>query len=72
MQSWQELVAYRIVTNETLWTWPLGIKAMQGQFQTEWGMYAAGSVLIMLPVVLLFLYSAKWLVSGLTLGSVKG
>ncbi|HTP10966.1 MAG TPA: sugar ABC transporter permease [Anaerolineae bacterium] len=73
MQSWQEFpVAYRIVTNETLWTWPLGIKAMQGQFQTEWGMYAAGSVLIMLPVVLLFLYSAKWLVSGLTLGSVKG
>ncbi len=73
MQAWQEFpVAYRIVTNETLWTWPLGIKAMQGQFQTEWGMYAAGSMLIMLPVVLLFLYSAKWLISGLTLGSVKG
>ena len=73
MQSWQEFpVAYRIVTTDTLWTWPLGIKAMQGQFQTEWGMYAAASFLIMLPVVLLFLYSAKWLVSGLTLGSVKG
>jgi hypothetical protein len=55
-----------------MWTWTLGINAMQGQFQTEWGMYAAASVLIMLPVVLLFLYSAKWLVSGLTLGSVKG
>ena len=73
MQSWQEFpVAYRIVTNDVLWTWPLGIKAMQGQFETEWGMYAAGSMLIMLPVVLLFLYSAKWLISGLTLGSVKG
>jgi arabinogalactan oligomer/maltooligosaccharide transport system permease protein len=73
MTAWQEFpVAYRIVTNEKMWTWPLGIKAMQGQFQTEWGMYAAGSVLIMLPVVLLFLYSAKWLISGLTLGSVKG
>ncbi len=73
MQAWQEFpVAYRVVTKETMWTWTLGINAMQGQFQTEWGMYAAGSVLIMLPVVLLFLYSAKWLVSGLTLGSVKG
>ena len=73
MQAWQEFpMAYRIVTKETMWTWTLGINAMQGQFQTEWGMYAAGSVLIMLPVVLLFLYSAKWLVSGLTLGSVKG
>jgi len=73
MQAWQEFpVAYRVVTKETMWTWTLGINAMQGQFQTQWGMYAAGSVLIMLPVVLLFLYSAKWLVSGLTLGSVKG
>jgi arabinogalactan oligomer / maltooligosaccharide transport system permease protein len=73
MQAWQEFpVAYRLVTKETMWTWTLGIRAMQGQFQTEWGMYAAASVLIMLPVVLLFLYSAKWLISGLTLGSVKG
>lgn len=73
MNAWQEFqVAYRIVTADTMWTWPLGIKAMQGQFQTQWGMYAAASVLIMFPVVLLFLYSAKWLVSGLTLGSVKG
>lgn len=73
MQAWQEFpVAYRVVTKETMWTWTLGINAMQGQFQTEWGMYAAGSMLIMLPVVLLFLYSAKWLISGLTLGSVKG
>jgi len=74
MQSWQEFpVAYQIVQRkEMLWTWTLGIKAMQGQFQTEWGMYAAASFLIMIPVLGLFLYSAKWLISGLTLGSVKG
>ncbi len=43
MQAWQEFpVAYRVVTQETMWTWTLGINAMQGQFQTEWGMYAAG------------------------------
>lgn len=74
MQSWQEFpVAYQIVQRkELLWTWPLGIKAMQGQFQTEWGMYAAASFLILIPVLALFLYSAKWLISGLTLGSVKG
>lgn len=73
MQAWQEFpVAYRVITKDTLWTWTLGVKAMQGQFQTEWGMYAAASFLIMIPVLLLFLYSAKWLISGLTLGSVKG
>ncbi len=74
MQSWQEFpVAYQVVQRkELLWTWPLGIKAMQGQFQTQWGMYAAASFLIIIPVLALFLYSAKWLISGLTLGSVKG
>jgi arabinogalactan oligomer/maltooligosaccharide transport system permease protein len=35
-------------------------------------MYAAASLLIILPVGGLFFYSSKWLVSGLTLGSVKG
>ncbi|CAG0984849.1 partial Maltose/maltodextrin transport system permease protein MalG, partial [Anaerolineae bacterium] len=38
----------------------------------QWGTFAAGSVLITIPVLILFLYSSRWLVGGLTLGSVKG
>jgi len=73
MAAWSEfIVAYRILTKPELITWPLGLNALQGQFQTEWGMYAAGSLMITIPVLALFLYSSKWLVSGLTLGSVKG
>jgi arabinogalactan oligomer / maltooligosaccharide transport system permease protein len=73
MQAWQEFpLAYRIITSDKLSTWTLGINAMQSQFTTEWGMFAAASFLIMIPVLALFLYSAKWLISGLTLGSVKG
>jgi arabinogalactan oligomer/maltooligosaccharide transport system permease protein len=73
MAAWSEfIVAYRILTKPELLTWPLGLNALQGQFQTEWGMYAAGSLMITIPVLALFLYSSKWLVSGLTLGSVKG
>jgi arabinogalactan oligomer/maltooligosaccharide transport system permease protein len=73
MAAWSEfIVAYRILNKPELLTWPLGLNALQGQFQTEWGMYAAGSLMITIPVLALFLYSSKWLVSGLTLGSVKG
>ncbi len=73
MQAWSEfVVAYRVITDQALWTWPLGLNALQGQFQKEWGMYAAGSLMITIPVLGLFLYSSKWLISGLTLGSVKG
>ncbi|HSW42433.1 MAG TPA: hypothetical protein VLM76_07995 [Patescibacteria group bacterium] len=33
---------------------------------------AASSILISIPVVVIFLYSSKWLVSGITSGGVKG
>jgi arabinogalactan oligomer/maltooligosaccharide transport system permease protein len=53
-------------------TWPLGLQRLQGQFATQWGQFSAGSILVMIPVVALFLYSSKYLISGLTLGGVKG
>jgi arabinogalactan oligomer/maltooligosaccharide transport system permease protein len=53
-------------------TWPLGLQRFQGQFQTQWNELAAASIIIAIPVVLLFLYSSKWLVSGVTAGGVKG
>jgi len=39
---------------------------------SEWGLYGAASVIVTIPVVVLFLALSRWLVSGLTLGSVKG
>ncbi|WP_456825508.1 sugar ABC transporter permease [Cellulomonas sp. P5_E12] len=38
----------------------------------KWGLFAAGAVLAAIPVVLLFLFLQKYIVSGLTAGSVKG
>lgn len=37
-----------------------------------WGLFAAGAVVAAVPVVLLFLYLQRYIVSGLTAGSVKG
>lgn len=42
------------------------------QFSTNWGAFAAGSVLASLPVVALFLSLQKYIVSGVTAGAVKG
>ncbi|NBX17233.1 MAG: sugar ABC transporter permease [Proteobacteria bacterium] len=72
-QAWNEyLVASTILQDPRLRTWPLGLYELQGNFNSEWGLFAAGSVLISVPVVLLFLYSSKYMISGLTLGGVKG
>ncbi|WP_454049206.1 sugar ABC transporter permease [Cellulomonas sp. Marseille-Q8402] len=38
----------------------------------RWGLFAAGAVLAAIPVVLLFLFLQKYIVGGLTAGSVKG
>jgi arabinogalactan oligomer/maltooligosaccharide transport system permease protein len=73
MTAWNEFILAQVLLKsaEHL-TWPLGLYSFIKQFDTEWGAYSAASVLIMLPVLALFLYSSKWLLSGLTLGSVKG
>lgn len=71
--AWNEYLVARVVLyNPQNYTWTLGLFELQGQFITQWGMFTAGSIIITIPVLLIFLYSSKWLVSGLTLGSVKG
>lgn len=72
--AWNDYLLARVMlgSQEELLTWPLGLQRLQGQFQTQWGQFSAASILVMIPVVALFLYSSKWLISGLTLGSVKG
>lgn len=73
LSAWNEyMVANVILKAEVMQTWPLGLNSLILQFQTQWGTFAAGSVLITIPVLILFLYSSRWLVGGLTLGSVKG
>lgn len=74
MQSWNDyLLARVLLANATnIWTWPLGLQQLQGQFSTAWGQFSAASIMVMIPVVTLFLYSSKYLISGLTLGGVKG
>ena len=43
-----------------------------GQFSENWGPFAAGSILASIPIVIIFLSLQKYIVSGLTAGSVKG
>ena len=73
MSAWSEyLVAAVLINDRSLYTLPLGLKLFQSAFDTQWGLYSAGAVIVSLPVMILFLMLSRWLVSGLTLGSVKG
>lgn len=72
MSAWSEyLVAAQILQDRDMFTLPLGLKSFQSSLSTQWGLYAAASILVSLPVVAVFVVLSRYLVSGLTLGSVK-
>jgi len=73
MAGWAEfIVARALIVSQELYTLPLGLESLASTYQTEWANYAAGSLLVMVPVVLLFLGLSRYLVGGLTLGGTKG
>lgn len=73
MSAWSEFLMARIIVNrQELYTLPLGLESLAGVFQTEWANYAAGSLLVCVPVMILFVALNRYLVSGLSLGGVKG
>jgi arabinogalactan oligomer/maltooligosaccharide transport system permease protein len=73
MTGWNEFIqAATFMDKEEMYTAPVGLRFFVGGFQQQWGYFAAGSIIVSIPVVLLFLYLQKYLVSGLTAGSVKG
>jgi arabinogalactan oligomer / maltooligosaccharide transport system permease protein len=72
MSSWSEyIVAAQILQDTEMFTLPLGLKSFQASMSTQWGLYAASSILVSVPVVVLFISLSRYLVSGLTLGAVK-
>jgi len=73
MAGWSEFMVARVLINrQELYTLPLGLESLSSTFQTEWANYAAGSIIVCIPVVVLFLLLSRFLISGLTLGGVKG
>lgn len=73
MTGWNEFIlAATLMDRELMYTAPVGLRFFVGGFSQQWGYFAAGSILVSIPVVLLFFVLQKYLVSGLTAGAVKG
>ncbi len=74
MTAWNEFVlALTFLDQENMYTAPVGLRFFVGGYaEQQWGYFAAGSIVAAIPIVILFLYLQKYLVSGLTAGAVKG
>ncbi len=71
--AWNEyLFALMLTTSQGSRTWPVGLQLMVGEFQLPWGMLAAGGMISILPVIVMFALVQRVMVAGITAGAVKG
>ena len=73
VHSWNNYLLPLVVLNrDSIYPWPLGIMAYQGEYSTDWQLVLAFVTLTILPAIVMFVAAQKYLVAGLTAGAVKG
>lgn len=73
MSGWTEFVlAWLLLEDPSRFTLPMALRSLQGQFSTPWSQFFALAILMSVPPVLLFFSLQRYIVSGLTVGGVKG
>ena len=73
LAAWNEfLLALTFNTSEEMYTLPVGLASLISSTGQAWGDFAAASLLVSLPVVILFIAFQRFLIEGLSAGGVKG
>jgi len=73
MTGWTEFIlAWTFLEDPSRFTLAMALRSMQGQYSTPWSDFAAMSILMSIPILVLFYLLQRYIVSGLTVGGVKG
>lgn len=73
MTAWNEfLQALVFMTGNDKYTIPVGLRTFVDAFKAQWEYFSAGAVVVTIPVLFFFLWTQRFMVSGLTQGGVKG
>ncbi len=73
MTAWNEFIlAATFLSSEDMYTLPIVLQRYMGEYDAQWGAFAAGSIVVSVPVMALFYALQRNLVGGLTSGGVKG
>lgn len=70
---WEEFPwALTIINDPMKRTLPIALANFQGQYTTQWGVVFAGSLIAVVPIIVLFLLLQRYFIAGITAGAVKG
>lgn len=75
MQSWNNFLwPLLIVSDRDYMTLPLALSTLQGLYpgQTEWNLIMAGTVISIVPMIVVFLFAQRWVIEGVTASGLKG
>jgi arabinogalactan oligomer/maltooligosaccharide transport system permease protein len=75
MAGWQEFaLSWQFISKPEWFTLTMALYGMQGQYaaNTPWSQFAAMSILVSIPILIVFFALQKYIIGGLTLGGVKG
>jgi multiple sugar transport system permease protein len=71
--QWNSFLWPLIVTNsEKMRTLPVGLATFQGQYSVQWHLLMAGSVIAVLPILVIYIAGQRWFVRGITLTGMGG
>lgn len=71
--SWNDFLGPLIYLNDaTKYTLSLGLQQFQTGYTTEWALLMAASMVIVLPVIVLFFFTQRTFIQGITLTGLKG
>lgn len=73
MGVWNDfMIPIYFFSSSSKWTLPMSVFNFYGLYARDWNYVFADLIITALPMVLLYLFAQKYIVSGLTAGSVKG
>lgn len=73
INSWNELfMAVMFIDVDAYKTIPVGLNGLILKYDIKWGEMAAGTIMSLVPTMCLFAFAQKYMIEGLTAGSVKG
>lgn len=73
MEAWNDyLWPLLMLTDKVKMTLPIALSTLNGQYSTEYNVLMAGSLISMVPIILVYIFAQKYFENGMMAGGIKG